>query len=423
MCGATFYRALPYFYAFICILEFISAIVVLFALTGNWPSSDGNTVTTTPGTSTATTTVSLVGMTKLLIAVYLAFIGSIVPVFTGLIVLLSMFVCCICVVKKNWRRPFLRFVVLNCTCPCYIPRPKLRFTVRIGFHIICIALRIAGVIMYGLIMTESLTSSDRTVLQALLIITAASLIFPFLTIILDIYHYRVWWAYKPDVDISPDIAKKPLSHKHKRYIPYVLTERFRTTAFGNRKCKYGNRCQGRELEHVVMFHSTEYKPQPRWSNKYPIYIGFHRTTPQAAVSIAKSEFRGSLKGMLGPGAYFARSTDATLSKIGKADQIGAWFVAKISMGKVFEVDEDSIRSRSNNNVEPVLQPFVQNGEWHAEYDTCYFKHHIESKDEFCIKDPEKQILKWVVVIEPPHDRKISAYGLDTELNSGPCGFC
>lgn len=38
--------------------------------------------------------------------------------------------------------------------------------------------------------------------------------------------------------------------------------------------------------------------------------------------MAKSDFRPSLKGMLGPGAYFARSTKATLYKIGKEDQTG-----------------------------------------------------------------------------------------------------
>jgi hypothetical protein len=85
----------------------------------------------------------------------------------------------------------------------------------------------------------------------------------------------------------------------------VLIERFRTAKLGNRKCKYGNACRGQELEHVVIFHPSDYQPQPRWSTVYPNYIGFHRTTPQAAFNIAKSDFVPSKKGMLGPGAYFA----------------------------------------------------------------------------------------------------------------------
>jgi hypothetical protein len=126
--------------------------------------------------------------------------------------------------------------------------------------------------------------------------------------------------------------------------------------------------------------------------------------------------------MLGPGAYFARSTEATLMKIGKPDQTGDWFVVEISMGKVFSVEETSIRTYPSSTLfNPDLKRFVSNGDWHQEYDTCYFKHSTESKDEFCIKDPEKQIIRWVVVIEAPHDKKIASYGLDVELEAGPCG--
>jgi hypothetical protein len=278
--------------------------------------------------------------------------------------------------------------------------------------------------MYAILLNETTTSTDRNVIQALLAVTAGSLIFPFLTILLDLYHYRVWWAYEPDIIISADIVQKPFSRKHKRFIPYVLTEPFRTATFGNRKCKNGDRCQSRELEHIVIFHSSLYQPQPRWSDAYPIYIGFHRTTPEAAYKIATSEFRPSAKGMLGPGAYFARSTEATKGKIGKADQTGAWFVAEILMGKVYPINSYSIRSHPNNTrFNPDLCEYVKEGKWSDEFDTCYYRHHKDVRDEFCIKDPNKQILKWIVIIEAPYDRKLSSYGLDAELKSGRYGCC
>jgi hypothetical protein len=421
-CGAVFYRSLPYFYALICILELIASIVLVITLTVGWKVFNRNAMTTS---TTTTTPIPLPPdvLAKVIIAYSIGFAGSIVPIFTGMVLFFSvMFACCICLWKKNYRRPFLRFISLNCNCPCYIPRPKLRFTIRIGFHLICIPLRIAAIIMYRLLFDEAPTG--RNALQTLLTISSVCLVFPLVTILLDLYHYRIWWTYQPDIDISKDINRKPFSRKHKRFIPYVLTEPFRTAALGNRKCKYGNGCRGRELEHVVIFHSSDYQPQPRWSNEYPIYIGFHRTTPQAAFSIAKSEFVPSKKGMLGPGAYFARSTEATLSKIGKADQTGAWFVAEISMGKVFLVDDYSIRKFPNNKrFNADLERFIRNGDWSAQYDTCYFKHYIDSRDEFCIKDPAKQILRWVIVIETPYDRKISLYGLDYELNSAAFGCC
>lgn len=316
----------------------------------------------------------------------------------------------------------MRFISLNCNCPCYIPRPKLRFTIRIGFHLFCIILRITAVIAYDIMYDLSSDPAKRELLHFLLLITGMCLIFPFLTILLDVYHYRVWWAYKPDIDLPPDIAGKPFSSKHKRFIPYVLTERFRTNTIGNRQCKYGNNCQSPELEHVVIFHSSDYRPQPRWSENHPVYIGFHRTTPEAAFRIAMSEFRPSAGGMLGPGAYFARSTAETMGKIGKATQTGAWFVAEIRMGNVFEVDESLIRQTPNNSsYDYDLHRYVHDGEWSKKYDTCYFRHSTESKDEYCIKDPATQILRWVVVVEAPHDRKIYSYGLATEINSAACG--
>ena len=64
--------------------------------------------------------------------------------------------------------------------------------------------------------------------------------------------------------------------------------------------------------------------------------------------------------MLGPGAYFARSMSATLSKIGKPDQTySAWFVAEIVMGTVFHVDQDLIRRHANNPYyDPGLHHYV-----------------------------------------------------------------
>jgi len=44
----------------------------------------------------------------------------------------------------------------------------------------------------------------------------------------------------------------------------------------------------------------------------------------------------------------------------------------------------------------------------------------ENKGEFCIKDPEKQIIKWVVVINRACDVKVAEYGLDTEFLDTKC---
>lgn len=45
----------------------------------------------------------------------------------------------------------------------------------------------------------------------------------------------------------------------------------------------------------------------------------------------------------------------------------------------------------------------------------------ENKDEFAIKDPAKQIVRWVIVIEEDFDPKVEKYGLLTEFDSTKCG--
>ena len=79
-------------------------------------------------------------------------------------------------------------------------------------------------------------------------------------------------------------------------------------------------CTNRTLEHVMICHASDHKPQPRFFDLPQTaegkirYIGFHQTSPQAAVSIAHSDFMISSNPqttMLGQGVYFARSIEAT----------------------------------------------------------------------------------------------------------------
>lgn len=195
---------------------------------------------------------------------------------------------------------------------------------------------------------------------------------------------------------------------------------------GDRPCKQ-EPCQNRHLSHVAIFHRKGHKSQERWSevskkNPKATYIGFHITSPEAVASIVHSEFRCSKSGMLGAGVYFARSIDSAVYKAvgGK----GAYIIAEIRMGRVYEFNRElayitSGFKRPDNNE---LETFVKCSKWHADYDTCYMNHPDETKDEFCIKDPHKQIIKWVVVIEKGHDTKVEEYELDTEFDSTKC-FC
>ncbi|CAF1494465.1 unnamed protein product, partial [Didymodactylos carnosus] len=135
---------------------------------------------------------------------------------------------------------------------------------------------------------------------------------------------------------------------------------------------------------------------------------FHRTTPEAAVSIAHSDFVISTKyesTMLGHGVYFARSMEETE---GKANADGAYICAEIEMGRVKEVgpgaERDSLRGTTHL--------------W-KDYDTVYYNHPNDSRDEFCVKSTD-QILKWVMIVNQEYDGKVRNYRLDTEFDDTIC---
>jgi hypothetical protein len=242
-----------------------------------------------------------------------------------------------------------------------------------------------------------------------------SWLFLLLIILIQTLHYRVWWHYLPSCDLEADI-REPLSKKHKRYIPYHLLGNNRTMRLGDRQCDDGSICTMRSMEHILIFHLNEHTPQPCWSEVRKIekhtrehgrYIGFHRTSVEAAVGIAHSDFRISNKPpqMLGFGIYFARSQASTL---GKARYAGAVICAEIRMGKVLQVTKDELHTVKNTDA------------WWEEYDTVYYSHKDNIRDEFCIKSAD-QILRWIIVVDAEHDSLVSEYNLPREFDDITCG--
>jgi hypothetical protein len=138
------------------------------------------------------------------------------------------------------------------------------------------------------------------------------------------------------------------------------------------------------------------------------YIGFHRTKAQSALFIAHSDFRRStaIPQMLGFGIYFARSIKNTL---GKARFQGAIIAAEIRMGNVKEVTQEELYTVKNTD------------RWHPEFDTVYYNHENDQRDEFCVYD-ETQILKWIIVIDEQFDHKSREYGMNQEFDDTKC-YC
>ena len=319
-----------------------------------------------------------------------------------------------------------RFLIIDCNCPCYKARPAFRFQIR--FILLCIFF-ILRIVAIGLYASAPAGDNDGGLLAGL---CALSLVFLFCTLTLDFYRYWVWWHYTPQGD--PSCCGR--SKKHERYLPYHMVGGKRDPrTLGDQPCT-DRPCHKRTLDHIAVFHGDQYQPQDRWRDipKPPPepetdqkkvccsktrdnevhYIGFHTTDPNTAVGITHSEFRPGRNGWLGAGVYFARSIQGT---IGKAkSEGGAHLVVEIRMGKVYEVAREVI-TRGHASFDAKIFEFVHRGHWQEEYDTCYMIQQSESSDEFAIKDPASQIIKWVVIIEEPFDSKVEKYGLATEFDS------
>ncbi|CAF3340086.1 unnamed protein product [Rotaria socialis] len=265
-----------------------------------------------------------------------------------------------------------------------------------------------------------------------------SLTFIFNTLCLNFYRYYVRWHYRPQHDNHCHCRSK----KHERYLPYHMVGEYRDSrTLGNRP--YSDKpCHKRTLDHIAVFHSSDFQPQDRWrdipqppaiipsknsklfclkskeENNQTHYIGFHTTDPTSTISIAHSDFRSGKNGWLSPGVYFARSIDGTIGKAKSSG--GAHIIAEIRMGKVLKVEREVI-TRSHLRFNAEMYVLVHHMEWQENYDTCCMIHEHDHRDEFAIKDAATQIIKWVIVIDQEFDPKVEKYELTTEFDSTTCG--
>ncbi|CAF3200836.1 unnamed protein product [Rotaria sp. Silwood2] len=397
------YRGLPVFYLLIATAEAILAFARLLSLSGGSNLIRDN---------------AQVGA-----GFVLDCISSGTAILTGILIYVSLAIfvlSCICVICTGKRSgtccsqqicqpAILRFVTLNCNFPFYVTRPKNRFRHRMIFLVSSSILRLVAVIIYATVKSGDIDGRQSQVA----LLCGISVLCPLCMILLDIFRYRIWWHYRPSCD--DDRSYQRLSPKHVRFLPYHLLGDNRSMIVpGNQPCINQNTCTKRELEHIMIFHSSKYKPQLRWTElsnsdrEKGIYVGFHCTTPEAAVSIAHSDFRINNKPpqMLGFGVYFARSIKGTERK---ARHSGATICAEVQMGKVKEVTWSQLYTVSNSR------------RWWKDYDTVYYVHANPNRDEFCVKDPS-QILRWVIVVNEAYDANVQRFRLNHEFENTQCGW-
>jgi hypothetical protein len=320
----------------------ILRIIIFF---GQKPSNLNDLFSVTPLNESQLITSPLLSSTQSKAAFAIDWIASIIPTFMGIYVALFMLVACCSIlvtcgcirdaVEKGdadvkgcsdccklmcimcASKPNHRCVSLACNCPCYKARPKLRFQVRFSLLAFFIFVRIIAIILYASAKNVSVYGGYMAA------ICSASVGLVCFVMAVDFYQYRVWWYYRPDGAYKKCrccCCKQQFHPSHQRFLPAPLIGIYRENHIvGNRPCQYtasGN-CPDLSLEHIVIFHAFDFKPLTRYRPGIDrTYIGFHRTKPEFAVSIAKTGFRISSKPpqMLGFGVYFARSFADTNGK-------------------------------------------------------------------------------------------------------------
>jgi hypothetical protein len=87
-----------------------------------------------------------------------------------------------------------------------------------------------------------------------------------------------------------------------------------------------------------------------------------------------------------------------------------WFIAEIRIDKVYEIEWS------------IQQEDIHHIKWHTDYDTCYMIHYDDHLDEFSIKDPAKQIVKWEIAVDEEIDKRVDRLGLSADFNTIQC-YC
>lgn len=196
------YRKLPYLHALTGFFEMILGIVCIPLFFSPLSTSNGTT--------------RKQYSSKYVAAFIIDWISSIVPtlvgLFTVLIILVILWKLCACclniyskergedintneVLRRLVREKALRrFLIIDCNCPFYKARPRLRFQIRFALLFIFFILRITAI---GLYASAPAGDNDGGSIAG---VCALSLIFLFNTFCLDFYRYYVWWHYTPQLD-------------------------------------------------------------------------------------------------------------------------------------------------------------------------------------------------------------------------------
>ena len=350
MCSSYGYKSMPYMLGLISVIEMLVGIARIVIFFSPKPTNtDLSAILSTLFNNSQTIPSPFLSSTQAKAAFALDWISSIVPIFMGIYVALFIclsicyiggtcrciydcykrekdcakigvdcccFLCQMCANKANHR-----CVSLTCNYPCYEARPWLRFKVRIGLLTFFIVLRIIATILY--VSDKSLGVYGKR----MAVLCAATVVLVVLSMLLDLYHYRVWWYYRPDGAYKKCrccCCKQRFHPSHKRFLPSPLSGKYRDKkSTTNSLCKQtvSDGCADLSLEHIVIFHTFDFKPLRRFQqNVDKTYIGYHQTKPESAVAISQESFKISRnkQQMLGFGIYFARSFASTQGKAREA---------------------------------------------------------------------------------------------------------
>jgi hypothetical protein len=264
-------------------------------------------------------------------------------------------------------------------CQCYKEHPELVLVTRFIILVIFEVMRFVAFIL-------ACVCANRygPIGLGYSIVAAFSFIPAIFLLVVEYLHYRrLWFHYRPD---TSDEEKPGYHPHHLRFIPISITNDQQTSHWQNSRCDRGEHCSSRNLYHVIMYHSGNTKYSPEQTTDGQIVVGFHQTSHAAAYSIAKTNFRHSKKGWIGPGTYFATSLNHTEFK---ANQFGAYICAEVDLGKTKRITDPK--------------------DWRSgdEYDTVYYAH-PRGADEFCVHNLQ-QIRSWIIVIDQdPNVQLLSA---------------
>ena len=310
------------------VLQFVIAVPVISSSTSSSNYSYIFQVTTTSTTTQSQTTTNQQNITLISLIFAIFFLGFMIIALSDILQRINL-----CIGDTMNRSGIWSLCCIFCLTTAYINTAINRCFQKVSIRecfwrteaklakLIYFSLRLI-VYLFGFSMSiayTNLSTSNSSLFRTVQNVCVATLVLFIVRLVIMCFMFVYCGYFNPDRTL--------ITHKnHEGFI--------RLEEMGTSTCSASQLCSTTDLHHILKCHDVLHLPERNCcyitTCRGDCLIGFHQTTPEVALLIAKTGFKCGSGGMYGGGIYFARTIDLTDRK---ALSNGAVICALVEMGK------------------------------------------------------------------------------------------